>query len=259
MSTYNSYPDNPSYGSGCFRRRIRLRAEGQRVIAELEDHNHGFRIKLDHDNQLVTRIDAETLRIPFSTCPGAVVPLRELEGLPVTDDTDALLAQSNPSANCTHMYDLSLLAIAQAARGPGQRVYDMCISDEQGEDGGIAEIKVNGETLHRWRCRDWTILEPAELAGKVLFKGFTHWANATFSGEARRAAFALQKAYFVSSARRYDLNAMAGEAANDSREFMYGACYTYTSPQIEKALRVPDSVKDFSDTEHQLLQFHEPI
>ena len=241
MSTYNSYPENPDYGSGCFRRRIRLRASQHQVIAELEDHNHSFRLILDHDGTSVTAINADTLRIPFSTCPGAIAPLQALTGLPITEDSQALLARSNPSANCTHLYDLSLLAIAQAARGAGERIYDIRIDDEDGENSSIAEIFVNGERVHRWRCREWTILEPA----------------AAFSGEAQRAAFALQKGYFVSSARRYDLNAMAGEAANDSREFMYGACYTYTSPQIEQATRVADSVRDFSDAEHQLLQFQE--
>ena len=255
MSTYNSYPENPNYGSGCFRRRIQLRASEFQVIAELEDHNHGFRLTLDHDGSTVTAINAETLRIPFSTCPGAVTPLQGLVGLPVTQDSQVLLAHSNPTANCTHLYDLCLLAIAQAARGEGERVYDMRIDDETGEQGGIAEVRVNDELVHRWRCRDWTILEPAEFAGNVLFKGFTAWAGRAFQGEEQRAAFALQKAYFVSSARRYDLDAMAGEAANDSREVMYGACYTYTSPQIEQAYRVAGTVRDFSHSEQHLLTF----
>lgn len=255
MSTMESYPDNPSYGSGSFRRRIRLRASDTEVLAELEDHNHGFRLRLQHDGQQVTAIDAETMRIPFSTCPGAVKPLRELCGLPITEDSQQLIANSKPSANCTHLYDLSLLAIAQAARGPGERLYDICISDETDEQPSAAEIRLDGQLLHRWLCRDWSIVEPAELAGNVLYKGFTTWANAAFSGEAQRAAFALQKGYFVASARRYDLDAMAGEAANDAREIMYGACYTYTSPQIEQAQRLASSVRDFSDTAEQLLEF----
>ncbi len=255
MSTFESYPENPSYGSGCFRRRIRLHATDREVIAELEDHHHGFRLRLQHDGQQVTAVDAETLRIPFSTCPGAVEPLRKLRGLPISADSQTLLSQSDPAANCTHLYDLCLLAIARAASGPGEHLYDICIGDETETRAGVAEIHLNGQLLHRWLCRDWTIIEPSELAGKALYKGFSSWANAAFSGDAQRAAFALQKGYFVSSARRYDMDAMAGEAANDSRDFMYGACYTYTSPQIDQAKRLANTVRDFSHAEEQLLQF----
>ena len=77
--------------------------------------------------------------------------------------------------------------------------------------------------------------------------------------EQSEAAFALQKGYFVASARRYNLNAIAGEAANDARDYMYGACYTYTSPQIEKAVRLPDTVFDFNRAPEQLLRFRDKL
>lgn len=259
MSTFNDYPLNLEYGEGCFRRHIRLRASESEVLAELEDHHHAFRLTLQHDGQQLTAIHAETLRIPFSTCPGAVEPLQALRGLPISDDSDLLIANSNPTANCTHLYDLALLAIAQAARGPGERNYEIRIDDEQGDAPNAAEICVDGELVHRWLCRDWVIQAPEALAGNVLFKGFTKWAGTTFSGDAKRAAFALQKGYFVASARRYNLNAIAGEAANDARDYMYGACYTYTSPQIEKAVRLPDTVFDFNRAPEQLLRFRDKL
>ena len=64
---------NVRYGNGVFRRRIRLRADAGRVTVELEDGNHGFRLRLHHDGHTVTGIDADTLRHPFGTCAEAVL------------------------------------------------------------------------------------------------------------------------------------------------------------------------------------------
>ena len=71
---------NPLYGTGIFRRRIHLRADGNTVAVELEDGNHGFRIVLRHDGEQVTDICMDALRHPFNTCPEAISPLRRIVG-----------------------------------------------------------------------------------------------------------------------------------------------------------------------------------
>lgn len=83
---------NPNYGSGVFRRRILLRSAGQRVIAELEDDNHAFRISMGHDGRVITEIESEFLRVPKSTCDGARDPLMVLVGSPLSDSPLALCA-----------------------------------------------------------------------------------------------------------------------------------------------------------------------
>lgn len=259
MSDQDGYPINPDYGNGCYHRHIQLSAETGLARGELEDDNHGFCVTVEHDGHQVTALHPETRRAPFTSCDGAVEPLQALIGLPLSDDAAKLIELTRPTANCTHLFDLTILTISQAARflknGENRRRYEIRLSDQQPERDADCEIRRNGELVHHWQTRDWVITGPAELAGKVLFKGFRHWASEAFAGDEAEAAFALQKGYFVGNARQYNLKSLDGEAAIAHKDYMYGVCYTYTSPQIERATRIASAVRDFSDTPEQLLQF----
>src|ERR1017187_6873007 len=52
---------NPLYGSGVFRRRVRLVNQPGFVCAELEDEAHGFRLHVGHDGLKVIAIAVEAL------------------------------------------------------------------------------------------------------------------------------------------------------------------------------------------------------
>jgi hypothetical protein len=107
---------NVRYGNGVFRRRIRLRADAGRVTVELEDGNHGFRLRLHHDGHTVTGIDADTLRHPFGTCAEAVLPLREFVGHRLAAGAKSLRERLDPGAHCTHLFDMAMLAVHHASR-----------------------------------------------------------------------------------------------------------------------------------------------
>lgn len=108
---------NPDYGTGCYRRRVRLQHLGaQTVLAEMEDDQHGFRITVQHDGHAITQIHSESLRIPMTTCGGAGDVLAQLVGVPLSDSPRSLAAHANPRAHCTHQYDLLGLAITHARR-----------------------------------------------------------------------------------------------------------------------------------------------
>ena len=109
-------PTNPDYGDGLYRRRIRLTALDREVTGELEDDCHGFRVRVSHDGAAVTDISADTLRVPLTTCSGAIRPLRALVGTRLHTPPPAIVAAVDPRANCTHLYDLTLLAIAHLDR-----------------------------------------------------------------------------------------------------------------------------------------------
>ncbi|WP_269618536.1 DUF2889 domain-containing protein [Zhongshania sp. BJYM1] len=258
MSSEPDYPKNPNYGQGCYRRRIRLINQDNTVNGELEDTNHAFRCTISHDGHHVTDIQSEVLRIPFDTCPGASEPIRKLIGLPLCDDIQDLIPHTDASGNCTHLLDLVLMAIRHAHRSQTEWLYDICIDDQIDEQAARAEIFANGQRIHSWRALNWQITGPESLKGKVLFKGFSKWANTEFSGDTKEAAFALQKGYFVSSARRYNINAQAGQPAAEHLDVMLGACYSYSRPQIEVAKRTVNSARDFSDAPELLLSFLEP-
>lgn len=242
---------NPNFGSGIYRRRIRLRGQPGTVAAELEDCNHGFRLILRHDGEKVTAIEPEALRVPLTTCSGALEPIRDLIGMPLATDTRDINHRVDPKANCTHLYDLSVLAIHHSLRGETERLYDVAIPDEK--DGPTtATVALDGNTVLTWIIADWTLCNDGDLHGKTLGKGFGEWAGHYFQGDEREAAFILQKGYFVSGARRYDINTLGGKPVTDA----YGmACYSYSPGVIENAVRNTNSIRDFTDTPDQLLKF----
>lgn len=250
-----NYPINPDFGHGSFRRRIRLEQIGNSVDGKLEDCNHGFCVTVFHDGEKVTAIEPEHKRVPYTTCGGAGSELQVLVGTPLGLSSQALAERINPRANCTHWLDLTLLAIRHAARSnESVRQYDIEVPDE---DGRATEARVlrNGELIHSWQIRDWVVKAPQALAGNTLFRGFSAWANAAFVDEdEKEAAFVLQKGYFVSRARRFDIEKVAGESAA-AHMSMRDVCYSYSAPQRDTAVRTSGTTRDFTDTPEELLQF----
>ncbi|MBB3048346.1 hypothetical protein FHR99_002620 [Litorivivens lipolytica] len=245
---------NPNYGKGCFRRQILLRNEPGQVVAALEDDCHGFRVTLRHDGTLITDVQGETLRVPYTTCPGATEPLRALRGVAVGSDARSINSQVSPFSNCTHLFDLSVLAIVHAGRRETERLYEVQVDDEVDGQPAQSVVWCNGEEMLRFTTQEWQIVGPECYAGRPLFKGFAAWANETFSGDLCEAAFVLHKGYFVSSARRYDASAMAG-TRGDELPYIPGACHTYSEGRVQQAIRLPDTNRDFTDRPEDLLQF----
>ena len=252
-AAYLDYPPNPDYGRGVFRRRIRLTGSAGKVFAALEDCSHGFTVTVHHDGVSVTDIQTAALRIPLTSCGGATEPIKRLVGAKLQDSSPELHLRADPRANCTHILDLSVLAIAHALRGECARQYDVEVSDEAGCDA-LLYVYRDGLLVHCWSASQFTLTAPSHLQGKTLFRGFAAWATEQFSGDNQEAAFVLQKGYFVAQARRYDINSLAGEAATKHKE-MQGNCYSYSPGVVEQAFRTENSLRDFSDCEERLLTF----
>ena len=92
---------NPNYGEGIFRRRIRLTAipgSGTQpdIFGELEDTQHGFRTRIEHDGEKVTAIHGDPVRYPVSTCPGALGPLQELVGVVLGTSAEEINKNGSP-------------------------------------------------------------------------------------------------------------------------------------------------------------------
>jgi hypothetical protein len=245
---------NADYGSGIYRRRIRLQGEADRVVAELEDVAHGFRVIVEHDGQQVTNIEATVLRAPFDTCIGAVEPIKNLIGLAIDNNAQQIAKQSDIPSNCTHIYDLTTLAIVHCQRGITERVWDFAAPDERDDQPQWITAHLNGEPVLSWQVVQWTLTGPAQLKDNTLYRGFSAWAGPRYQGDQAEAAFALQKAYFVSQSRRYDMSSIVGRPASEDTT-MKGVCHTYSPAVINSATRLGDTLRDFTDNPEQLLSF----
>ncbi|MDH5675076.1 MAG: DUF2889 domain-containing protein [Myxococcales bacterium] len=232
------------YGSGAYRRRILLIAEGGEASGELEDDFHHFRARIVHDGERVVGACGEALRVPWTTCPGAVTQLLRLEGAPLSRSTRTLAAHTDARAQCTHLFDVAVLAVAFASGGQaGRRQYDVEVPDRK---AGVttATLHRDGELWLRWELRRFEITAPAPFAGRRLIGGFGRWAHEQLEPELCEAAQVLQRAIYIATGRRSDFESM--ERAEEHLETMGAACHSFSSPQVERALRVKGSVRDFS-------------
>lgn len=242
---------NPVYGTGHFNRRIKLERRAGSVVAELEDCSHAFRVILSYRHSVVSDVQAESLRYPMTGCIGAPDKLKELIGVRTDLSAREYVAKINPKVHCTHLYDLALLALAHISRDESVRVIDVVIPDEL-EEAVEATVSVNNRTVLTWLIRSWQIIAPYK--DKPVYRGFAQWAEELLDGDEKEAGFVLQKSYMVAQARRFDADAMLDRKPG-SEVSMAGVCYNYGPDIIKHTERVPNTLRDFTGVEEQLLQF----
>ena len=245
---------NPLYGTGAFRRRLSWHAMPGRVDVAVEDNNHGFRLSLQHDGERITGLSVDPVRYPFTTCPEAVRNAQQIVGLMLTD-VSGMRARLPQPDNCTHMIDMSLFAAAHAGSNDlgVERLYDIAVADER-DDVTQARIECDGRLVHDWTIRAHTLEQPGELTGKPVMRGFFAWASQMFTGMPLEAAQILQRGYFVAQARRWRYEPIEQHPAR-SDGMPVGACYSYNTGAVERALRIKGSVRDYSKSSERLLQF----
>lgn len=250
-------PLNPRYGTGCYRRAIRLvRIDAHTVAAAVEDEPHAFSLRLSHDGERVTGIEAEAVRYPLTTCSGATAALTSVVGAPLSAATLELKRHADPRANCTHLFDLAALAVAHALRGTPERVYRIDIPDMI--DGCTeARLDRDGGRVLTWSLRKGRITAPERYARQPVMGGFTRWATANLAGDELEHALLLSRGVFVATSRIFDMDAgPMGPASEDPMP--QGVCWSYSSPQAEHAYRVPGIRRDFSETAGELLRWFAP-
>ena len=161
-------PLRDDYGSGCYRRCIVLEADGDTVRGELADDFHHFGVSLRHDGERALEVVGEDVRVPWTTCPGALEPLRRMEGAPLSRAVRDLLRHTSAREQCTHLHDLACLAVAHAARaaagGAAMRRYDAEVPDRVGDETHSV-LRRDGAVLLRLRS------QPRRRGGDQRFAG----------------------------------------------------------------------------------------
>lgn len=245
MALADRFQPNPEYGSGIYRRRLRIKKTPDLVVADLLDDYHEMACTLHHDGANIVRIKSYLRRAPFSTCPGASAATTELVGLPLSISRKALYGGGRARRNCTHIFDLLGFAISQARSERWNTMLHFVVPDLSPEGSQVSVIQ-DGRTVLQWSTNaDETIVEPKEHAGRSLFGGFSQWAETNFSGFELELVLHLQKAIFVSRGRRYLIRRESENSIRDEPERL-GACFTFSEPQFSIAKPNPDYVRDFT-------------
>ncbi|MFZ4584144.1 MAG: hypothetical protein ACOYNI_02860 [Acidimicrobiia bacterium] len=231
-----------------YRRRIRCVApEPGVVIGDLEDDFHRFRVTLRHANGVVTAVDGEALRFPWTTCPGAVEPLRALEGMPIDARCTSVSRIADPKVNCTHMFDLAGHSVAHAARGTAARQYDVELW--RTEHGHRASIARDHEPLFEWEMqfvnggRELVDPPPPFDTAPVRQGGFIRWTDEHLESELGEAAVILRRACDIGMGRGMAFDQYATLA--DIPTARMGICFSWNEDTAPVAVRMQRSVRDF--------------
>ena len=211
-----------------------------RVRAAVEDDYHCMHVVLHHDGVRISEVEGVMERAPWTTCPGA--PLQLQQTFTGTTLAEAA-ARGEKQSNCTHLYDLAILAAAHAADS-APMVYDMVVSDPV--DGcNTAEIRRNGEPVLTLGVERGAITSPAEIAGTPLMK-LRSWIE-SLDPPAREAAKLLQWGAIIAHGRMIPL-----ENQSDATRIPPN-CYTFQPERAVHAKRV-GRIIDFSASERQPLE-----
>jgi hypothetical protein len=222
---------------GVFRRSIAIVAHAQEARAAVEDDYHHFRVRLRHDDEVVTDVWSETLRTPWTTCAFAGDDWSKFLGAPLTPRSNAIARYVEMRLYCTHMYELAALAMAAVARGIERRRYDAAVP-YGGRWGEPATLARDGEIVLAWRTDGTAILSPGPFEGVALRAGFAAWTEKTLDPEAAEAALILRRAAILAGGRYLNLDAVAASFAG-------GGCYTTQPDRAATAYRVVGSTLDF--------------
>ncbi len=215
-----------------FRRRFRIVPGRGLATAAVEDDFHCMTVALRHDGERIAGVEAKTIRAPWTTCPGAEPVLADtFIGVALAEVARRGLKQ----ANCTHLYDLAVLAAAHAGDAE-ETIYDVLVADPV--EGRIAaEARRNGVPVLRWTLAGIDLVEPAEVAGRNLMQ-LRDWIE-SLDPPLREAARILQWASLMAHGRQLPL-----EHQSDATR-MPPNCYTFQPEMARQAVRV-GKIIDFS-------------
>lgn len=252
---YHFAVEDPAYGTRVFRRRIRIEKRGTHIVAGLEDFMHACKLVVGIEKGIVTSIDGTWYRHPNLSCRGAVGQLQRFVGKPVTADRIALRDYADVRQQCTHFHDLLGFVMRHALRDVQTRQYDVALPDLVGATS-IAEVQLDGVTMHRWEIDRSGIVGPSAVAGKPLEKGFSRWAGEMYAGDALEAAHVLQMGIFVSRAGHLDFPAMKAKFPGVvlAPPSLIGVCYALQPERAHEALPCHD-VRDFTHAATRMVKF----
>lgn len=239
------YPPNPAYGTGIFRRRLRMTAEGAQVSAALNDPYHAMWVTLRIEDGAIAEVAAGMDRTPKTVCPGAVGALRELVGMGVEAACASIFSEGRAGRNCTHLLDLARFGLGCRLRGEAARVLDLTVPDADAQGRSRLRAQVDGAALHDWEMVDGRLTDAAGFQGGVFEPGFLPAMRARFAGIELEAARALRMAVFVAAGRAYVTDGPVPVRALDETD-RHGDCFAFSPPMLAGCADNIGYVQDFT-------------
>jgi hypothetical protein len=223
------------------------------VLGGLEDDQHYFTVRVEHDAAHVNAITSVSVRAPWTTCPAAGTQLQALVGVPLSDRCVQVGGHTRSELHCTHQLDVATLAVAHAARaaagGAGRREYDMVVPF------GLLDGQRHQVTLDRdgVRLLEWDV-EGARIVGPAPWSdstgGFARWADASFDADTAEAAIVLKRAISIGMSRGMDLDSYPTLADMPG---LSPVCWSMQPERAPVAFRNRGLIRDYDDRPDAML------
>jgi len=212
-----------------FRRRLLAIAGQGTATAEVEDDHHHMIVALRHDDGHVTGIEGQMIRRPYDMCAGATLLLDQLIGLPVAV-RPPLPEGFAAKEHCTHLLDVALLALSQAARG-GERRYEFQVP-EWSDGRTTPRVIRDGREVFRCNLLDDAFLAPAAFIGQTT-RAMLPWAERTLDDDMVEIVRLLRRVLMVARGRQLnpDPAHMSAQVATQK----LGACFTLHPDRLSRA------------------------
>lgn len=249
--TANGAVPDPAAMQGRLRRKIVLRAHPHRAFAALEDDYHRMDVRLEHDGQRVTGIAAHMSRHPLTICPEAEAPLQAFVGTMLSTRPVREIEIVDPRWQCTHLYDLAVLLLAQAKRG-GERRYDMEVLDPCNHRVD-AVLERDGQRCLHWLVQGTVITAPQRFAGQDT-RHITAWALQNASDDELEAIRVLRRGLLIARGRANPRPTQPHPGMPRSAKALAGACHSFQSVNVVRAQEIFGSRQDFTDRPQDLLR-----
>lgn len=232
-----------------FFRRVIFDVTETECHVAMEDEHHYFVLELGHDGKRLTSINSTSRRTPWTICPQAAARLQEFIGQPLRQRIAVNLPEIDSKQQCTHQYDLLMVALAQAIR-PGRREYVAKVVGAMHEYRH-AELWLNDEKLLDWRLRGTTIHSSDEFDQQDL-RNIMTWAEETLPDNKLEALFVQRRAVMVAASKGVNLDMIKN--AGQAMVVRAGACFVFQPERADQAERIVGNTRtDVSGPEDLLV------
>ncbi len=223
---------------GPYRREIRITARVGVARAEMGDDLHHFAIELRHHAGVITAATADSIRVPWTTCPAAALALTKLAGKPVVSPLP-FAAPHERFENCTHMLDLANLAAGRAHQPGFERTYRVAV-DVAPDRTLTGSLVVDGRPSLAWRIAGGRIESDDEFDGRVPGE----LPRLLFGRAIDRAepVLVMRRAMHIGASRTLDLDALESPLGGFP---VPPSCHTYLPGVRELARRERGTFIDF--------------
>ncbi|QJD59116.1 DUF2889 domain-containing protein [Pseudomonas sp. gcc21] len=226
-----------------FYRRVVFDVTASECQVAMEDEHHYFVLNLEHDGERITSVNSIARRTPWTICPQAATKLQEFVGRPLRQRIAVNLADIDGKQQCTHQYDLLMVALSQALR-PGRREYVAKVVGAMHEYRH-AELWLDGEKLLDWRLRG-TVIDSNDQFDQRDLRNIMPWAEVHLDDQTLEALYVQRRAVMVAASKGIDLDQIRD--AGQVLKARSGACFVFQPERADSAVRVIGSTRD--DVQH---------